>query len=143
MLVFEPLTSGLWGRNYTTRPPWQVSLKGVKVCAQQSMTNHLQFGDGQWIRPIWKNHVKTFFQIKKISKLADCDIPMYILQPWYFLRSSVHRVAMAQGIWLLTFPDRENTGNVVNFFFFYTGKILNFLKILLTKWQQGDGAFLS
>ena len=52
----------------------------------------------------------------------------------------------------LTFPDRENTGNLVNLIF-YTGKnyantgkilkILNFLKILLLKWQQGDGAFLS
>ena len=34
------------------------------------------------------------------------------------------RVAMAQGkqgIWLLTFPDRENTGNLVNLIF-YTGK---------------------
>ena len=40
------------------------------------------------------------------------------------------------GIWLLTFPDRENTGNLVNLIF-YTGKIL------LLKWQQGDGAFLS
>ena len=31
------------------------------------------------------------------------------------------RVAMAQGkqgIWLLTFPDRENTGNLVNLEFF-------------------------
>ena len=28
-----------------------------------------------------------------------------------------------QGIWLLTFPDRENTGNLVNFIF-YTGKIV-------------------
>ena len=25
-----------------TRPTWQVSLKGVKVCAQRSITNHLQ-----------------------------------------------------------------------------------------------------
>ena len=36
-----------------------------------------------------------------------------------------NRVATAQGkqgIWLLTFPDRENTGNLVNFIF-YTGKI--------------------
>ena len=35
------------------------------------------------------------------------------------------RVATAQGkqgIWLLTFPDRENTGNLVNLIF-YTGKI--------------------
>ena len=28
-----------------------------------------------------------------------------------------------QGIWLLTFADRENTGNLVNFIF-YTGKIV-------------------
>ena len=36
------------------------------------------------------------------------------------------RVAMAQGkqgIWLLAFPDRENTGDLVNFIF-YTGKIV-------------------
>ena len=36
------------------------------------------------------------------------------------------RVATAQGkqgIWMLTFPDRENTGNLVNFIF-YTGKIV-------------------
>ena len=35
------------------------------------------------------------------------------------------RVAMAQGkqgIWLLTFPDRENTGNLVKKI--YTGKIV-------------------
>ena len=61
---------------------------------------------------------------------------------------AIIRVATAQrkqGIWLLTFPDRENTGNLVNLIF-YTGKIFkikNFLKILLLKWQQGDGAFLS
>ena len=62
------------------------------------------------------------------------------------------RVATAQGkqgIWLLTFPDRENTGNLVNLFFYTRkmvptqGKFWNFLKILLLKWQQGDGAFLS
>ena len=35
------------GQNYTTRPPWQVSLKGVNVSAQQSMSNHLQFGSRQ------------------------------------------------------------------------------------------------
>ena len=36
------------------------------------------------------------------------------------------RVATAQGkqgIWLLIFPDRENTGNLVNLIF-YTGKIV-------------------
>ena len=30
------------------------SLNGVKVCVQQSMSNHLQFGSGQRNRPIWK-----------------------------------------------------------------------------------------
>ena len=37
-----------------------------------------------------------------------------------------YRVATAQGkqgIWLLTFPDRENAGNLVNLIF-YTGKIV-------------------
>ena len=68
------------------------------------------------------------------------------------MNSVLYRVATAQGkqgIWLLTFPDRENTGNLVNLIF-YTGKMvptqgkfMNFLKILLLKWQQGDGAFLS
>ena len=36
---------------------------------------------------------------------------------------TLDRVATAQGIWLLTFPDRENTGNLVNLIF-YTGKIV-------------------
>ena len=43
----------------------------------------------------------------------------------FFVRTH-HRVATAQGkqgIWLLTFPDRENTGNLVNLIF-YTGKIV-------------------
>ena len=38
----------------------------------------------------------------------------------------LYRVATAQGkqgIWLLTFPDRENTGNLLNLIF-YTGKIV-------------------
>ena len=42
------------------------------------------------------------------------------------MSSTKIRVAMAQGkqgIWLLTFPDRENTGNLVNLFF-YTGKMV-------------------
>ena len=40
---------------------------------------------------------------------------------------NIDRVATAQGkqgIWLLTFPDRENTGNLVNLIF-YTGKIVS------------------
>ena len=63
-----------------------------------------------------------------------------------------YRVTTAQGkrgIWLLTFSDRENVGNLVNLFF-YTEKIVAaqgkfyrfFLKMFLFKWQQGDGAFL-
>ena len=41
-------------------------------------------------------------------------------------RTGLLRVATAQGkqgIWLLTFPDRENAGNLVNLIF-YTGKIV-------------------
>ena len=47
MLGFEPQPLVYKAQNYTTRPPWQVSLKGVKVCAQQSMSSHLQFDRGQ------------------------------------------------------------------------------------------------
>ena len=42
------------------------------------------------------------------------------------VKVQLFRVATAQGkqgIWLLTFPDRENTGNLVNLIF-YTGKIV-------------------
>ena len=39
MLGVEPQTS-------TTRPTWQVTMEGVKVCAQQSMSNHMQFSSG-------------------------------------------------------------------------------------------------
>ena len=36
MLVVEPLTFDLWDQNFTTRPPWQVNLKVIQVCAQQN-----------------------------------------------------------------------------------------------------------
>ena len=56
------------------------------------------------------------------STIVDCKIRYYSL-----VRNCSHsRVATAQGkqgIWLLTFPDRENTGNLVNLIF-YTGKIV-------------------
>ena len=45
---------------------------------------------------------------------------------WLVLFYYIFRVATAQGkqgIWLSTFPDRENTGNLVNLIF-YTGKIV-------------------
>ena len=51
---------------------------------------------------------------------------MYYLQITLKGTFKNNRVATAQGkqgIWLLTFPDRENTGNLVNLIF-YTGKIL-------------------
>ena len=41
-------------------------------------------------------------------------------QPSQYLSKSFIRVATAQGkqgIWLLTLPDRENTGNLVNLIF--------------------------
>ena len=44
----------------------------------------------------------------------------------FISKKSQDRVATAQGkqgIWLLTFPDGENTGNLVNLFF-YTGKMV-------------------
>ena len=68
-----------------------------------------------------------------------------------FSHVAIIRVATAQGkqgFWLLTFPVRENT-EFSKFNFLHrencanTGKILNFLKILLLKWLQGDGSFLS
>ena len=56
-----------------------------------------------------------------------------------------------QGIWMLIFADRKNTGNLVDLIF-HTGKIVTTqgkfrkfrisLKSLLFKWKQGDGAFL-
>ena len=49
---------------------------------------------------------------------------LYLTQEFFYV--SIDRVATAQGkqgIWLLTFPDRENTGNLVNLIF-YTGKIV-------------------
>ena len=46
-----------------------------------------------------------------------------------------------QGIWMLTFPDREKTENLV-YLIFYTENCDNTGRILLLKWQQGDGAFL-
>ena len=54
----------------------------------------------------------------------------------FLSHNSVATAQGKQGIGMLTFPDRENTGNLVNLIF-YTGKIL------LYKWQQGDGAFCS
>ena len=35
-----------------------------------------------------------------------------------------------QGIWLLTFPDRENTGNLVNFIFLHKENCAKIGKIL-------------
>ena len=41
----------------------------------------------------------------------------------YFHHIRVATAQGKQGIWLLTFPDRENTGNLVNLIL-YTGKIV-------------------
>ena len=49
-----------------------------------------------------------------------------MMESFGVFKISLYRVATAQGkqgIWLLTFPDRENTGNLVNLFF-YTGKMV-------------------
>ena len=56
-----------------------------------------------------------------IAKSCHCQHCVNI-----FESRSMIRVATAQGkqgIWLLTFPDGENTGNLVNLIF-YTGKIV-------------------
>ena len=48
-----------------------------------------------------------------------------------------------QGIWLLTFPDRENTEfSKFNFLHRENFENLEFFENFV-KWQQGDGAFLS
>ena len=70
------------------------------------MTDIAQLGA---INYIFRILVLTTFWTKPKLFSAKCD-----------------RVATAQGkqrIWLLTFPDRENTGNLVNLIF-YTGKIV-------------------
>ena len=58
---------------------------------------------------------------------ADPDQPIVLMTaPTGSAAYRLVRVATAQGkqgIWLLTFPDRENTGNLVNLIF-YTGKIV-------------------
>ena len=68
-----------------------------------------------------------------LSPMASLFLKMFFLYTHTFQKSKIQmekaplfRVATAQGkqgIWLLTFPDRENTGNLVNFIF-YTGKIV-------------------
>ena len=58
-------------------------------------------------------------------KYSDAKFTLHVIYTEQFH----NRVATAQGkqgkqgIWLLTFPDRENTGNLVNLIF-YTGKIV-------------------
>ena len=62
---------------------------------------------------LWESLQKKYIK----SYIILISGPLY--QPYF-------RVATAQGkqgIWLLTFPDRENTGNLVNLIF-YTGKIV-------------------
>ena len=56
------------------------------------------------------SYYKIIFQIYTTRRTA----------PSKSKRRTYFRVATAQGkqgIWLLTFPDRENTGNLVNLFF--------------------------
>ena len=56
----------------------------------------------------------------------QCRYVVNYVKSIYLHSSNKTRVATAQGkqgIWLLTFPDRENTGNLLNLIF-YTGKIV-------------------
>ena len=57
--------------------------------------------------------------MKKEKKQSNCTNP----DPWARIVGRVATAQGKQGIWLLTFPDRENTGNLVNLIF-YTGKIV-------------------
>ena len=50
------------------------------------------------------------------------DINVLCGQKGELINSRVATAQGKQGIWLLTFPDRESTGNLVNLIF-YTGKI--------------------
>ena len=57
-----------------------------------------------------------------------CDVVLIKYWGHYFHGFENYHIRVAtaqgkQGIWLLTFPDRENTGNLVNLIF-YTGKIV-------------------
>ena len=64
-------------------------------------------------------HIYSKYMLITFFVILSCSFQMAGFF-WYF------RVATAQGkqgIRLLTFPDRENTGNLVNLIF-YTGKIV-------------------
>ena len=89
-------------------------------------------------------HYYYMGELKNIKVLSHCHglrVTTDELSDIYIY--NLYRVATAQGkqgIWLLIFPDRETQG------IFYKGKIVptwKILKILLLKWQQDDGAFLS
>ena len=63
-------------------------------------------------------HFTLLFQCKQ------CSLVCHLAE--FLAAGDITRVATAQekqGIWLLTFPDSENTGNLVNLIF-YTGKIV-------------------
>ena len=82
-----------------------------------------------------KLHARSLFEVVHCvgSLTLKCDSchrvfsqNQNICLEWTYFLISIIRVATAQGkqgIWLLTFPDRENTGNLVNLIF-YTGKIV-------------------
>ena len=101
----------------------------------------------------WQAAVTVLFSMSSDDGQSICTFT-FVLKRIFLLLFVQNRVATAQekqGIWILTFPDRENTRNLVNLIF-YTGKLWqhgeNFwkfrflLKILLLKWQQSDGTVL-
>ena len=69
-----------------------------------------------------KVYIGSFVRVVTVIILHYVLLVSFAMKP----RSFLIRVATAQGkqgIWLLTFPDREKSGNLVNLIF-YTGKIV-------------------
>ena len=63
---------------------FHVRVKGVKVCAQQSMSNYLPAGSWQLILPLWKN-VQWFRNGRINSVISLHFVPLFIV-----LNKTVH-----------------------------------------------------
>ena len=92
----------------------EMTLKIANVNKKTAPAILLKYKKNSWLQKIAQ--CERAFNVRDIGITTSCTI----------------RVATAQGkqgIWLLTFPDRENAGNLVNLFF-YTGKMVPTRKIL-------------